>query len=94
MKLKVIIVDLEGLDASDMSRALGEILTTAFPAVQEGDSPTERVEKIVHANPGLTGSQIVNNLSDINERTVRTCLRRLKERGVIEVVEGRWSTAS
>lgn len=44
----------------------------------------------INAFPGSRGVQIVNRLPSIEERTIRTALFRLKNKGLIYQSEGNW----
>jgi hypothetical protein len=52
------------------------------------------VQEVIATKPGLQGVQIVSALKEqltpVNERTVRSCLRRLKQSRVIWQRKGRW----
>lgn len=52
----------------------------------------KRVKACIEANPGKTGAQIIKLLGEVNPRTVRTMLRRLKMRGKIEKSGEGWFT--
>ena len=54
-------------------------------------SDLDNVLQLIHSKPGLRGVDIAKQLSpNVNERTVRTALHRLKVRGLIEPREGFW----
>jgi hypothetical protein len=44
----------------------------------------------IHAHPGSRGVDIVNRLKDVEERTIRTALHRLKTKGLIVNIDGVW----
>ena len=54
------------------------------------NSDQMRVLEAIRAVPGMRGMEIVRAVGDIQERTVRTALSRLKGAGYIEQREDRW----
>lgn len=61
---------------------------------ERDQSTIQLVKQIIIKEPGLTGIQIVERSVEkdetAHERTVRTALRRLRIRGIIEIKNSRW----
>jgi hypothetical protein len=76
---------------------------TEMPPVPVTESPPappsnmDMVLEVVIKHPGLRGVEIVQqlekNLNAVPERSVRTCLHRLKKATKIKIVDGRWYAA-
>lgn len=57
-----------------------------------GKTVERRVMDCIAANPGKTGAEIIRLLGDVNPRTVRTMLRRLKMKKKIDKSGEGWFT--
>lgn len=82
-------------------KALGITVTTLAPLAPPAPrtSVIRLVLKIINHTPGLNGIEIVSQASldagmAINERSVRTALRRLRLRGYIMQISGAWQPAA
>lgn len=78
----------------DKMQRIGEA-DQAAQKIEEKKPPREgtdqhRVLEDIRSNPGSRGVDIVNRLPDIEERTVRTALFRLKKKNLIFSDNGAW----
>lgn len=53
-------------------------------------SDAARVYDYVRNNPGRSGMEIIQALNYVDERTIRTALHRMKLRGFVQNLDGRW----
>jgi hypothetical protein len=58
--------------------------------VEKPNSSEAEVLRMILALPGHTGAFIANQLPHVHERTVRTGLRRLRLKGLIEKLNSGW----
>jgi hypothetical protein len=88
--------ELTELKASAITIPVVDPLTITADAAKGGKPPKSinLVREIIADLPGLTGVEVVRGLeargTPVLERTVRTCLRRLREDKIIWQRRGRW----
>jgi len=76
------------LTTATYKAAKGAGATPAKKKKQSGNA--DAVYDFIKANPGKSGAEIVQGLPNINERTIRTVLRRLRIGRDIFQKDGRW----
>ena len=80
---------LERLEPFAQDRVL-KYLAVRLSGGSENASAKDLVFAQIMREPGLRGNELVERLSLLNERTVRTCLHRLKYAEQIHQRDGKW----